>query len=158
MIAASQSANIQPYHAIDTIHQIIIVDGMGMPHHLSSATQNATNALREKYASAAYTLWTGEMLREFIGRHYGNDVVTAFDSLKPHAYQCDLARYCLLHTLGGLYSDLGIEHYQKWNIPHNFDFAGCIAAVYPEPSAGIRCRECRFMVEAGGASALACNQ
>ena len=123
-VAHQNDGDAAAHQPIDHIHQIVIVDGYGMPAMLSEGAQERTRQLKACYPGAAHTLWTGAMLRELIAFHFGGEVVRAFDSLKPYAYKCDLARYCLLHTQGGLYSDLGIEHHAPWRIPTSANIAG----------------------------------
>lgn len=44
--------------------------------------------------------------REFIDYHFDQNVVHAFDALKPGAFKADLFRLCVLYVRGGVYSDL----------------------------------------------------
>ena len=118
--AHSDGTDTGDHHIIDQLHQIIIVDDMEMPRALPEPLQAAMAQFRLLYPSAAHTVWTGAMLREFLFSNFGPDVGWAFDTLKPYAYKCDLARYCLLHKLGGLYSDLGTLHRAQWTIPKMF--------------------------------------
>jgi len=112
------------FHAIDQLHQILIVDGFGMPKQVSEIVQEHTHQFKKIYPSAKYTLWTGDMLREFIGTHFDKTVLSAFDTFKPYAYKSDLARYCLLYVLGGLYSDLSVVHFRPWQVKNRFSIAG----------------------------------
>ena len=112
-----------PHHLIDRLHQIIIAEGYGMPSGFPDAAAARIKRFKQLYPSADYTLWTGERLREFIAYHLGTDVVWAFDTLKPLAYKSDLARYCLLQEIGGLYSDLDILHDAPWRIPSMYPIA-----------------------------------
>jgi len=112
------------YHSIDRLHQILIVDGFGMPKRTSEILQARTQQFKQTYPFASHTLWTGEMLRECIGKHFDKTVLSAFDTLKPYSYKSDLARYCLLYALGGLYSDLSVVHYGPWQIKKKFGIAG----------------------------------
>lgn len=116
--------NESKFHVIDQLHQILIVDGFGMPAQVSQIVEERTEQFKKSYPSAKYTLWSGEMLREFIGAHFGKKVLWAFDTLKPYAFKSDLARYCLLHAFGGLYSDLSLMHFEPWQIKREFAIAG----------------------------------
>lgn len=53
-----------------------------------------------------YYLYSDADSRAFIKKHYDDDVVAAFDSLRPGAYKSDLWRYCILYKLGGVYFDI----------------------------------------------------
>lgn len=54
-----------------------------------------------------YMLWDEDSISSLIKKVYGDDTLNAFYSLKPMSYRADLARYCILDTFGGWYSDLG---------------------------------------------------
>jgi hypothetical protein len=84
-----------------------------------------TDAARCLYPDAEYTLWGGEDLRDFIGLHFGKEVLWGFDVLRPYSYKCDLARFCLMHALGGLYVDLGVQLLEHWHIPQTHRVAAC---------------------------------
>jgi hypothetical protein len=52
-----------------------------------------------------YTLWTDDMLLQFMHAHHP-ELVELYQSY-PHGVQrADLARYCLLHAFGGIYADV----------------------------------------------------
>jgi len=53
-----------------------------------------------------YYLYSDEKCREFISANYSEDVVNAFDTLKPGAFKSDLWRYCILYKTGGVYLDI----------------------------------------------------
>ena len=54
--------------------------------------------------------------REFIKNNFSEDVLTAFDTLKPGAYKADLWRLCILYINGGIYIDI------KFKCINNFKF------------------------------------
>ena len=53
-----------------------------------------------------YYLYSDEKSRDFISANYSEEVLTAFDTLKPGAYKSDLWRYCILYKTGGVYLDI----------------------------------------------------
>lgn len=112
--------NAIEFHKIDKVHQILISDeyssGDSLPHFI----ENNARSLISLYPEAEYKLWTLDELRTFIDDNLGREVCFAFDKLKAYAYKADLARYCLLYILGGVYSDLGIKMMGKWNVPKTF--------------------------------------
>ena len=57
--------------------------------------------------------YSDEGSRMFIKNNFNQDVLDAYDKLKPGAYKADLFRYCILYKRGGIYSDLS----QKIMIP-----------------------------------------
>ena len=54
--------------------------------------------------------------REFIKNNFSEDILTAYDTLKPGAYKADLWRLCILYINGGIYIDI------KFNCINNFKF------------------------------------
>lgn len=53
-----------------------------------------------------YYLYSDDASRAFIKNNFDEDVVMAFDILKPGAYKSDLWRYCILYKEGGVYIDI----------------------------------------------------
>jgi len=53
-----------------------------------------------------YYLYSDEACRRFIEMNYTEEVVSAFNALKPGAYKSDLWRYCILYKRGGVYIDI----------------------------------------------------
>jgi hypothetical protein len=54
--------------------------------------------------------------RKFIKKNFNEDILIAFDTLKPGAYKADLWRLCILYINGGIYIDI------KLNCINNFKF------------------------------------
>ena len=61
-------------------------------------------------------LYDDDDCREFIQNNFHEDILTAFDTLKPGAYKADLWRLCVLYINGGIYADI------KFNCINNFKF------------------------------------
>jgi mannosyltransferase OCH1-like enzyme len=108
---------------IATLHQILILDNMKIPERLPNIVQENMLAFRSFYPNSEYKLWNGEELRSLIELRFGRNVTAAFDTLKPYAFKSDLARYCLLYEMGGLYSDLLFEHRAPLRIPVGYGVA-----------------------------------
>jgi mannosyltransferase OCH1-like enzyme len=53
-----------------------------------------------------YYLYSDEKSAEYIRNNYDQDVMAAFEMLKPGAYKSDLWRYCVLYKTGGVYMDI----------------------------------------------------
>jgi len=53
-----------------------------------------------------YYLYSDEMSAKYIRDNYDQDVMAAFEMLKPGAYKSDLWRYCMLYKTGGVYMDI----------------------------------------------------
>ena len=88
------------------LFHICIQDGMQLPSSFSEMIIRNVQSLKDAYPGYPHTIYSGETLRDFIRKHYDNEVLRTFDTLRPYAYKADLGRYCLLHTFGGVYSDL----------------------------------------------------
>ena len=104
-------------HAIERIHQVVIVDGLRIPDHIPLGMRLNSEAAQQLYPDATYHLWSGEELRTFIGDTFRPAVLGAFDTLRPYSYKCDLARFCLLFSQGGIYVDLTDRLMNQWLIP-----------------------------------------
>jgi hypothetical protein len=105
------------------LHQIIIVDGLLRPDNLPIEIDRNAQEARRLYSHAKYNLWCGEELRDLIRANFDQNVLWAFDSLRPYSYKADLARFCLLHLFGGLYFDLTIRLPNVWNVPEQCGIA-----------------------------------
>jgi mannosyltransferase OCH1-like enzyme len=55
-----------------------------------------------------YYLYDDKESLSFIKDNFDDDVIDAFNVLKPSAYKSDLWRYCILYTRGGVYLDIKI--------------------------------------------------
>jgi mannosyltransferase OCH1-like enzyme len=53
-----------------------------------------------------YFLYSDDASRQYIRDNYPDEVLNAFDALKPGAYKSDLWRYCILYKEGGVYIDI----------------------------------------------------
>jgi len=53
-----------------------------------------------------YYLYSDDASRKFIKENFDEEVLNAFDTLKPGAYKSDLWRYCILYKKGGVYLDI----------------------------------------------------
>ena len=62
--------------------------------------------LKDENPNYKYYLYDDNECREFIKQNFSDDVVNAFDKLKPGAYKADLWRYCILYINGGIYLDI----------------------------------------------------
>lgn len=92
--------------SVNRVHQIYIADVAMGEDAMPPLVRANIASIRHFHPQAAYRLWTGPELRDFIKEHFAAEVVEAYDTLAAYALKADLARYCLLYVLGGLYSDL----------------------------------------------------
>ena len=123
---------MEAMNSVEAIHQVLIVDGLGLPDHLPDVVVVNTECARALHPEAAYQLWTGDSLREYIRDNFDGEVLTAFDTLTPYSYKCDLARFCLLYASGGIYLDLAVRMMNRWAIPE-----GCGVAAFTEMYPGM---------------------
>lgn len=87
------------------IHQIYITDNNNSPsEYVSNKMQN----LKELYSDYEYILWDKHSIEKFISENFDEEVLTAYNCIKPYAFKADLARYCILYKLGGYYFDVSI--------------------------------------------------
>jgi hypothetical protein len=63
-------------------------------------------SLKRHHPGLPHRLFSGEDLLAFLEEKFPREVLDAYNALKPYAYKADLARYCILHELGGIYADL----------------------------------------------------
>ena len=63
-----------------------------------------------------YYLYDDNDCREFIKKHFDNEVLNAFDRLIPGAYKADLWRYCILYKYGGIYMDVKYYPINKFKL------------------------------------------
>ena len=62
--------------------------------------------LKEQNPEFEHYLYDDDDCRNFISKHFDEEVVEAFDLLIPGAYKSDLWRYCILYVTGGIYLDI----------------------------------------------------
>ncbi|MXV45183.1 hypothetical protein GS501_09075 [Saccharibacter sp. 17.LH.SD] len=128
---------MKEFHKISWLHQVFIVDNFQVPDKLPENLERNAQLARDLYPDAKYKIWGGEELRYFIGDKLGTEVLTAFDTLAPYSYKCDLARYCLMYVYGGIYFDLAIKLLNPWNIPRRYG-----VAAFMENYDGMECWVC----------------
>lgn len=63
-------------------------------------------ALLKSNPEFEYYLYSDEKSAEYIRENYDEDVISAFETLKPGAFKSDLWRYCILYKTGGVYMDI----------------------------------------------------
>jgi mannosyltransferase OCH1-like enzyme len=61
-----------------------------------------------KSFSGRHYLLGDRKIRRILLREFGHDLLNAYDSIRPHAYKADIARYALLYRYGGVYADLSM--------------------------------------------------
>jgi len=84
--------------------------------------QNCQTVTKSLIPHSKYVLYDKDSLRSFIDQHFDDEVVSAFDKLKPYSYKSDLGRFCLLYQLGGWYVDIALKPLHQVSIPDDIDF------------------------------------
>lgn len=92
------------------LFQIMITDGAQPSPVTTDTFARNVDSFRSTYPDAEYQRYGNDELVEFLAANYPEPVLQAYQALTPYAFKADLARYCLLHTHGGLYSDLSYLH------------------------------------------------
>ena len=102
-----------PFHIERKSIAIKSISGTPLTIYQSWQTNEVPTKMRENILNLLnmnpefdYYLYSDEASLAFIKKHYRQDVVDAFNSLKPGAYKSDLWRCCILYKYGGVYLDI----------------------------------------------------
>lgn len=71
--------------------------------------------LKTQHSDFEYNLYDIEDCRDFIGKHFPEEILDTYDNLIPYAYKTDLFRCCILYIYGGIYMDI------KYQLCNSFD-------------------------------------
>lgn len=89
--------------------QILFTDCDAGQQVLPASLANAAQSAQLAFADHRYQLFDLQMAEGFIATYFSQRVLDSFLALRPYAYKSDLARYCILHELGGWYVDIGLK-------------------------------------------------
>lgn len=106
------------------VHQILIAKPFDQTVASSPIFDDNMSRIGILYPDSEYRLWTHDDLRDFMAQAFPGEVCRAFDTLRPYAYKADLGRLCLLHAMGGLYSDISFFWMERLRPPST---AGIVA-------------------------------
>jgi mannosyltransferase OCH1-like enzyme len=87
------------------IHKIVIVDDGKMPK-LPEGIKNAFETFYRKNPDYKVKLYSGDDCVEYIKQYFNEEVLNAYNTLKPYSFKCDLMRHLILYNEGGWYSDM----------------------------------------------------
>lgn len=104
IIQNTQFTSIIPLNLFQTWHSLDLPPKM----------KESVELLKAQNPEFNYYLYDDTMCRDFIKNNFEEDVLYAFDKLKPGAYKADLWRYCVLYIYGGIYLDI------KYNCVNGF--------------------------------------
>ena len=83
----------------------------------------AAEEIRSRAGGDPYRMWFLDDARALISDVYGLEVLTAFDILQSFSYKADLARYCILNHVGGIYIDLSVTDFLGFDVG-DYEFVG----------------------------------
>jgi mannosyltransferase OCH1-like enzyme len=85
---------------------------------LPSNMKKNVELLKKNNPEFKHYLFDDSMCREFIVEHFkfNQDIVDAYDKLKPGAYKADLWRYCILYIHGGVYLDIKVKFCNEYKL------------------------------------------
>ena len=87
------------------IHKIIIVDDGKIPK-FPDGMKNALETFYRMNPEYKVKIYSGNDCIEYIKKYYDEEILTAFNTIKPYSYKCDLMRHLILYNEGGWYSDI----------------------------------------------------
>jgi mannosyltransferase OCH1-like enzyme len=83
----------------------------------------AAEEIRSRAGRGPYRMWFLDDARALIGDVYEPEVLRAFDILQPFSYKADLARYCIVNHIGGVYIDLSVTDFLGFDVG-DYEFVG----------------------------------
>jgi mannosyltransferase OCH1-like enzyme len=99
------------------VHQIMFTSDR------DSVPPPAAQAIRSNAGGNPYRLWSLDDARELIRDAYGPEILRALDNLRPYSYKADLARYCIVNHIGGIYLALSVTDFRSFDVG-NYEFVG----------------------------------
>jgi mannosyltransferase OCH1-like enzyme len=75
-------------------------------------------SVRKSFNYLEHVLLDNHQIEEFLKENYDKEVLCTYKKLRPFAYKADLARLCLLKTVGGWYVDVGFKATVRINAVH----------------------------------------
>ena len=80
-------------------------DAEVLPPILSHFSKTVEDAFPED----SHVVYYKNSMRQFIDDHFDQEILSAYDSVRPYSYKSNLGRLCLLYVLGGWYFDIGVR-------------------------------------------------
>ena len=68
---------------------------------------------KDKFPDFEYKFWTDEDIRKLVKEKY-SEFLDLYDNFPYHIMRVDFARFCILHSYGGIYADLDIYCYKNF--------------------------------------------
>ena len=86
--------------------QILITN---QANQITPLIECAQSSFKESLPGHSYTLYNKEMIEDLLKNEFDQDVINAFNKIKPKAFKADLARYCIAYKYGGWYADITLK-------------------------------------------------
>jgi Glycosyltransferase sugar-binding region containing DXD motif len=99
------------------VHQIMFT------HDRDALPPPAAEEIRSRAGGDPYRMWLLDDARALISDVYGLEVLRTFDTLRPFSYKADLARYCIVNHIGGIYIDLSATDFLGFDVG-DYEFVG----------------------------------
>jgi mannosyltransferase OCH1-like enzyme len=90
------------------IHKVIIVDDGKLPK-LPDGMKKALETWYRMNSEYKIKMYSGSECVAYIKKHFDQEVLEAYNTLKPYSYKCDLMRHLIMYNEGGWYSDMRQE-------------------------------------------------
>lgn len=87
------------------IHKVLIVDDGKIPE-IPEGINKAIETWYRLNPGYKVKIYSGESCINYIKQHFDDEVLKAYQTLKPYAYKCDLMRHLIVYNEGGWYSDI----------------------------------------------------
>jgi len=87
------------------IHKVIIVDDGNIPT-MPDGMKKSIETWYRMNPGYKLKLYSGNDCVEYINKYFDEDILIAYNKLKPYSYKCDLMRHLILYNEGGWYSDI----------------------------------------------------
>lgn len=84
----------------------VLITSAGDDEPIPPTVQENIASLKDQHPGHEHRLFRQDDVVQLIEEKFSKEVLHAFRALRPFAYRADLARYCILYQLGGLYADL----------------------------------------------------
>ena len=118
---------------IDNIFSIVLSDNSLFFSKRTDAFDLNIQSFKVCYPKSNHQIFHNQKIRTIISENFKSDVLEAYDQLIPYSYKADLARYCILFTQGGIYSDISHLHINPVRVDENVEmvFFRDIAFIHP---------------------------
>ena len=101
----SHKSNFNDISIPKIIHKIYIQHDGLIPADLNENIKKAHQSWIDKNPEYNIKYWSLNDCKNFLKENYPPVYLETLNSLKPYAYKCDFARYCIVYKYGGWYSD-----------------------------------------------------